>query len=90
MWFGRGFLFAGLMLLGWVAIVVGVAALATWWVLVALVPLVMMASCLAIMATMARCAGDDPRAGPWAWCAPWFISDRQAVERGTPTERSTP
>jgi hypothetical protein len=89
MWFGRGFLFAGLMLLGWAAIVVAISALTTWWVLFALVPLGMMASCLVMMGTMVRSAGGDPRAGPWAWCAAWFQpSDPQAVQRGTPTEGS--
>ena len=90
MWFGRGLLLGGLMLLGWAAIVVAIAALTTWWVLFALVPLGMMAMCVPMMATMARSAGGDLEAGPWAWCAAWFApSDRQAVQRGTPTERST-
>ena len=90
MWFGRGFLFAGLMLPGWAAIVVAIAALTTWWVLFALVPLGMMASGLGMMGTMARSSGGDPRAGPWAWCAAWFApGDRQAMQRGTPTEGST-
>jgi hypothetical protein len=89
MWFGRGFLFAGLMLPAWAAIVIGVAELTTWWVLFALVSLGMMASGLAMMGTMARSAGGDLRAGPWAWCAAWFApSDRGAMQRGTPTEGS--
>ena len=90
MWFRGGFLFAALMLLGWAAIVVAIAALTTWWVLFALVPLGMMAMCVPMIATMARSAGGDPRAGPWAWCAAWFApSGSEAMQRRTPTEGST-
>ena len=91
MWFRGGFLFAWLMLLCWAAIVVAIAALTTWWVLFALVPLGMMAMCVPMMATMASSWGGDTRGGPWAWCAAWFApADREAMKRGTPTERSTP
>lgn len=90
MWLRRGFFFGGLMLLGWAAIVVAIAALTTWWVLFALVPLGMMAMCAPMMATMASSAGGATRTGPWAWCAAWFApSHREATQRGTPTERST-
>lgn len=90
MWFRGGFFVVGLMLLGWAAIVVAIAALTTWWVLFALVPLGMMAMCAPMMATMARSAGGDPRAGPWAWCARLVApSDREARQRQTPTEGST-
>lgn len=83
MWFRRGFFVLGLMLLGWAAIVVAIAALTTWWVLFALLP-------LGICAPVVAFSGGDPRAGPWAWCAAWFApSDREAIQRGTPTEGST-
>ena len=74
MWFRSGFLFGGLMLLCWAMIAIVVAALTSWWVLLALVPLVMMLSGMAMMGTVARSARDDGRRGPWAWCAPWFSS----------------
>lgn len=90
MWSRGGFFVGGLMLLCWAAIVVAIAALTTWWVLFALVPLGMMAMCAPMMTTMARSAGGDPRAGPWAWCAAWLApSDREAMQRGTPTEGRT-
>ena len=72
MWLRRGFLFGGVMLLCWAAIAIVVAALTTWWVLFALVPLLMMMSGMGMMGLMARSAGGDPRAGPWGWCAAWF------------------
>jgi hypothetical protein len=90
MCFGRAFPFAGLMMLAWATLAVVVAALTSWWVLFALIPLGMMGCMAMMMGTMARSAGGDPRAGPWAWCAAWFApSDRQAMQRGTPTEGST-
>ena len=90
MWFGRGFLFAGLMLLGWVAIVVGVAALATWWVPRRSRP-------ARDDGELPGDHGDDgppcrgrPASRPVGLVCPVVTSDRQAVERGTPTQRSTP
>jgi hypothetical protein len=72
MWFRSRFLFGGLMLLCWATVAIVVAALTSWWVLLALVPLVMMMGGMAMMGTMARSAGDGARGGPWAWCAAWF------------------
>ena len=72
MWFRPGFRFGGLMLLCWAMVAVVAAALTTWWVVLALVPLAMMMSGIGMMGTMARSAGDDPRAGPWGWCSAWF------------------
>ena len=72
MWFRHGFFFGGLMMLCWATVVVVLAALTTWWVLFALAPLVMVMSGMAMMGTMARSAGGEPRAGPWAWCSAWF------------------
>lgn len=69
MWFRTGLLFGGLMLLCWATIAIVVATLTSWWVLLALVPLVMMISGMAMMGTMAR---NGAKGGPWAWCAAWF------------------
>jgi hypothetical protein len=77
MWFRPGFLFGGLMLLCWATVAIVVAALTTWWVLLALLPLLMMGSGMAMMGMMARSAGTDPRAGLWGWCAAWFAPARR-------------
>ena len=84
MWFRPGFLFGGLMLLCWAMVAIVVAALTTWWVLLALVPLLMMGSGMAMMGSMARSAGGDPRGGPWAWCAPWFVPTRREEVENEP------
>ena len=90
MGFRRGFLFIGLMLLGWAAIVVAIAAFTGWWVLFALVPLGMMALCAPMMASMVSSWEGDTRGGPWAWCSAWFApSVSEAMQRRTPTEGST-
>ena len=90
MGFRRGVLFIPLMLLAWAAIVVAIAALTSWWVLFALVPLGMMAICFPMMATMASSWDGDARGGPWAWCSAWFApSDGEAMQSRTPTEGST-
>jgi hypothetical protein len=65
MWFRPGVLFGGLTLLCWAAVAMVAAALTTWWVLLALLPLLMMGSGMTMMGTMARRAGTDPRPGPW-------------------------
>ena len=75
MWFRRGFLFGGFMLMCWATLAIVVAALTTWWILFALV-LLMMMSGMGMMGTMARSAGGDPGIGPWGWCAAWFTSRR--------------
>jgi hypothetical protein len=75
--FRPGFLFAGLMLLCWATVAIVVAALTTWWVLFALLPLLMMGSGMAMMGMMARSAGTDPRDGPWGSCAEWFAPARR-------------
>lgn len=73
MCFGRVMPFAGVMMLGWATLAVVVAALTTWWVLFALMPLVMMSSMAMMMGAMARSRGGGPRAALWRWCAnPWF------------------
>ena len=77
MWFRPGFLFGGLMLLCWATVAIVVAALTTWWVLLALLPLVMMGSGMAMMGMVARSAGTDPRAGLWGSCAAWFALARR-------------
>jgi hypothetical protein len=77
MLFGPGFLFGGLMLLCWATVAVVVAALTTWWVLFALLPLLTMGSGMATTGTIARSAGSDPRTGSWGWCAAWFASTRR-------------
>ena len=76
MWFRRGFVFGISMPLCWATVAIVVAALTTWWVLLALLPLLMMMSGMGMMGTMARSAGGDPKAGPWAWCAAWFAPTR--------------
>ena len=68
MCFGRGLPVAGFMLLCWATIAFVVAALTTWWILLALIPMAMMASGMAMMGTMARSAGKDGSAWPWRWC----------------------
>ena len=45
-------------------VVIVVGALTSWWVLLALVPLVMMLSGMAMVGTMARSTGDGARGGP--------------------------
>ena len=77
MWFRPGLLFGGLMLLCWATVAVVVAALTTWWVLLALLPLLMTGIGMAMMGTMARSAGTDPKAGLWGWCAAWFAPARR-------------
>ncbi len=72
MWFGSRFLFGGVMLLCWATVAIVFAALTSWWVLLALVPLVMMLSGMAMVGTMARSMRDGARGGPGGWCAAWF------------------
>ena len=73
MCFRRGFLSGGfLMLLCWATGVLVVAALTTWWVLLALVPLAMMVSVMETMETMTRSSRDELRTGLWGWCATWL------------------
>jgi len=50
------------------AVIVTVAALTSWWALLALVPLAMMVGCMAIMAPMARRMGGDPKVEQWRCC----------------------
>ncbi len=52
------------------AAVIVVAALTAWWVLLALIPLVMMVGCMAMMvAAMGRLRSGDPSmAGRWGCC----------------------
>ena len=77
--------FGVLMFLCWATVAVVVAALTTWWVaLLALLPLLMMGSGMAVMGTMARSAGTDPRAGPWGWWSAWFApTGKEEVEHGS-------
>ena len=76
MWLRSGFPRV-LMLLCWATVAIVVAALTTWWVLLALLPLLMMGSGMTMMATMARPAGTDPRAGLWGWCWARFAPTRR-------------
>ncbi len=69
--------FGVLMLLCWAMIAIVVAALTTWWVLMALLPLLMMMSGMAMMGMTARSAEGDPRAGRSGWCAAWFAPTRK-------------
>ncbi len=62
----RGIPFVGVMLVA--AVVVTVAALTSWWVLLALVPLAMMVGCMAIMALMAGRMAGDPKVERWRCC----------------------
>lgn len=71
MWFGSRFLFGGVMLLCWATVAIVFAALTSWWVLLALVPLVMLSG-MAMVGTMARSMRDGARGGPGGWCAAWF------------------
>lgn len=90
MWFRHGVVSGGFMLLGWAAFVFVVAALTTWWVLLALAPLAMMAIGMAMTGPMARSAGADPRAGLWGWCAAWVApTGREEVERERRVDHST-
>ena len=76
MWLRPGFL--GLLtVLCWATVAIVAASLTTWWVLFALVPLLLMTSGMSMMGMMARSTGDDPRAGPWGWCAAWFAPTRR-------------
>ena len=76
MWFRPGFLFGGLMLPFWVTVAIVIAALTTWWVLLALLPL-LMGNAMAMTGMMARSADTDPRAALWGWwCTPWFAPTR--------------
>jgi len=50
------------------AVIVTVAALTSWWVLLALVPLAMMVGCMAMMAPMARRMAGDPKVERWRCC----------------------
>ena len=81
MWFRSGFVFGGLVLLCWATVAIVVAAFTTWWVLFALLPLLMMSG-MRMMGMMARSAGVGSRAGPWGWCAGWF-TPTQKEEGGT-------
>ena len=65
------------MLLCWATVAIVVAALTTWWVLLALLPLLMVGSGMTKRGTMARSEGVDPSAGPWAWCEAWFAPTRR-------------
>lgn len=83
MGFGRVSAFVGLILLGWVALAIVIAALTTWWVLFALFalfPLAMMSS-MAMMGTTARSAGDGPKGGLWAWCTRWCATWFAPIDR---------
>ena len=84
MWFRPGFVFGGLMLLCWATVAIVVATLTTWWVLFALLPLLMMMTGMAMMGLMARSAGTDPRSRPWGWCAAWFAPARREDVRSEP------
>ena len=66
MCFRRGIPFVGVMLVA--AVIVTVAALTSWWVLLALVPLAMMVGCMANMAPMARRMAGDPKVERWRCC----------------------
>ena len=55
-------------LLAMVAALVLVAALTTWWVLVALIPLAMMVSCMTTMVAMARTRSGPGMAGRRGCC----------------------
>jgi hypothetical protein len=80
MCFGRAFPFAGLMMLGWATLAVVLAALTSWWVLFALIPLGMMGCMAMMMGTMARSAGGDPRTGLWGQCSnAWFTPPKREV-----------
>lgn len=78
--FGRGFPFVSLMLLGWAMVAIVVAALTTWWVLFALLPLAMMGP-MAMMGAMVRSAGDGQKGGLWAWCARWCATWVRPTDR---------
>ena len=80
MWFRSGFLLGGLMLLCWATVAIVVAALTSWWVLLAFVPLLMMMSGMAMMGTMARSAGG----GAWAWCSARFAPASREEVRNEP------
>ncbi len=70
MCFRRGIPAIGLLLVVAAAVVIVVtAALTTWWVLLAVIPLVMMVGCMAMMAAMARWMPSGPRAAQWGCCA---------------------
>ena len=88
-WFRPAFLFRGLMLLCWTTVAIVVAALTTWWVLFALLPL-MMGSGMAMMGMLARSAGADPRAGLWGSCAAWFAPARKEEVRSEPRVGHSP
>jgi hypothetical protein len=82
MCFRRGFAFVGLvMLIVLTGAIVGLAALTTWWVLFALVPLVMMAGCMAMVGAMARFARDDPSAWQWGCCTMNPAETRRSAPR---------
>ena len=51
----------GFMLMCWATLAIVVAALTTWWILFALVPLLMMMSGMGMMGTMASLSGRRPR-----------------------------
>lgn len=55
----------------WATVAIVVAAFTKWWVLLAILPLLMMGSGIAMMGTMAR-SGTGTRAGQWGWCSTWF------------------
>jgi len=79
---GRGFLLVGLIVLGWAAATIIVAALTTWWVLFALFALfpLAMASSMAVIGATGPAQG-----GPRAWCAWCFGStDRESGKQPTP------
>lgn len=67
MCFGRGFPLVGLILV--TGLVVLLAALTSWWVLLALFPLVMMAGCMATMGALTKRArsGEGSRT-VWSDC----------------------
>ena len=70
--FRRRFPFVGLIVLGWAAATIVVAALTTWWVLFSLFGLfpLAVASSMAVMGATAP-AQAGARGGFWAWCARW-------------------
>lgn len=87
MWFRPGF--GVLMFLCWATLAVVVAAFTEWWVLLALLPLLMMGSGIAMIGTMARSAGTGTRAGPWGWCSTWFTPTEEEEVEHEPRVRNS-
>ena len=70
MWLRPGFL-GLLLLLCWATVAIVVAALTTWWVLFAALPLLVMSG-MTMLRMMGRSTRGDRRAGPREWCTAWF------------------